>query len=188
MSINETIEEYHSAGEKGIQTLTLAKGAIESLRNDISSKSDVLVCKRCKKKHPPYQPCDGTESQVKSKDLTRKAIQILCGNKSTMKAVPNCNISDKDHRPLSPLVVESEANVRTSTAAIAIAAGTEEKGQSQAKLTELHGLSTKTATCQCCDKEGVPVIDLVKIDSGQLLCPDCLKSLRDAASRKAVPH
>ncbi|MHC4309541.1 MAG: hypothetical protein ACYSSN_06325, partial [Planctomycetota bacterium] len=127
----------------------------------------------------------GTEREVKSKDLTRKAIQILCGNKSTMKAAPNCNISDRDHRPLYPRGVESEAKVSTSTATIA---GTEEKRQSQAKLTELPGLSTRTAVCQCCDKEGVPVIDLVKIDSGQLLCPHCLKSLREAASRKTVQH
>jgi len=32
-------------------------------------------------------------------------------------------------------------------------------------------------TCECCGKVDIPVSDLAKIDSGQLLCPDCFKAL-----------
>jgi len=35
-----------------------------------------------------------------------------------------------------------------------------------------------TATCECCGKQDVPESDLVSIDSGQRLCPECLKMLR----------
>ena len=38
----------------------------------------------------------------------------------------------------------------------------------------------KTATCQCCDTEGVKMSNLTKIDSGQLLCRQCLTDLRGA--------
>ena len=61
-----------------------------------------------------------------------------------------------------------------------------EKGLQTITLAKLDGISTKTAICQCCGNEGIRAICLFKIDSGQLLCPDCLKSLRNAAYRITV--
>ena len=37
----------------------------------------------------------------------------------------------------------------------------------------------KTATCQCCDTEGIEMSIMTKIDSGQFLCPQCLTDLRN---------
>jgi len=37
----------------------------------------------------------------------------------------------------------------------------------------------KTATCQCCDTENLEMSIMTKIDSGQLLCPQCLIDLRN---------
>ncbi len=34
--------------------------------------------------------------------------------------------------------------------------------------------------CECCGRADVPKENLAKIDSGQLLCPQCLKELREA--------
>ncbi len=36
----------------------------------------------------------------------------------------------------------------------------------------------KTATCQCCDTEGIKRSAMTKIDSGQLLCQQCLADLK----------
>jgi len=36
----------------------------------------------------------------------------------------------------------------------------------------------ETATCECCNAADIPVPDLKQIDSGQLLCPNCLAALK----------
>jgi len=36
----------------------------------------------------------------------------------------------------------------------------------------------KTAACQCCDTEGIKTSTMTKIDSGQLLCRQCLADLK----------
>lgn len=36
----------------------------------------------------------------------------------------------------------------------------------------------QTGHCQCCNAGDIPIADLTRIDSGQLLCPDCLAALR----------
>ena len=36
----------------------------------------------------------------------------------------------------------------------------------------------KTGECECCGRKDIKESDLVKIDSGQMFCKDCLKELR----------
>jgi hypothetical protein len=181
MNIDENITtvEFNPTGEKGIQAIRLAKKAIESVRNDISFKNSAPACTRCGKKHPTFHSCGGVDKAVRSKELTKKVIELFCGNISTKETMPKHEPSDKNHQPLYPRSVESEKKSIIPVATINIS---EEKGQGEAKSSELHGVSTRIATCQCCVSEGIWAIDLYKIDSGQLLCPDCLKSLRNAAS------
>ncbi|MHC4111449.1 MAG: hypothetical protein ACYSUY_10255 [Planctomycetota bacterium] len=187
MNSNEdnTTVEFSPLGEKGVQAIALAKKAIESVRNDISCNNALPACRKCGVKHPPFHSCGGAEKTVKSKELTKKVIELFCGNISTKKPMPKCEPGDKNHQPLYPRSVESEKKTKIPVATIN---RTDEKGQAEAKSTELPGVSIKTATCQCCDSEGIEATYLYKIDSGQLLCPDCLKSLRDAATYKTVPH
>ncbi len=45
----------------------------------------------------------------------------------------------------------------------------------------------QTGICECCGVPEVPVADLETIDSGQLLCPDCLAALRADVSRIEAP-
>jgi len=40
---------------------------------------------------------------------------------------------------------------------------------------------TRTAVCECCSRNHLPGSDMCRIDSGQLLCPDCLAELRRKA-------
>lgn len=47
-----------------------------------------------------------------------------------------------------------------------------------AKLNEALESVKRTGTCECCGRKDVPENDLAKIDSGQQLCPDCIKMLR----------
>ena len=176
---NKTTVEFSPPGEKGIQTIALAKKAIESVRNDISCNNALPACRKCGVKHPPFHSCGGVDKAVRSKELTKKVIQLICGNISTKQTLPKSEPSDKNHQPLYPRSVESEKKTKIPVATIN---RPEEKGQAEAKTTELHDVSTRTSTCQCCGNEGIAAIDLYKIDSGQLICPDCLKSLRNAAS------
>jgi hypothetical protein len=176
---NKTTVEFYPPGEKGIQTIALAKKAIESVRNDISYNNALPACRKCGVKHPPFHSCGGVDKAVRSKELTKKVIQLFCGNTSSKETMPKREPSDMNPRPLYPRRVETEKKTEIPVAAINIS---EEKGQGKAKSIELHGVSTRTATCQCCGSEGIWAIDLYKIDSGQFLCPDCLKSLRNAAS------
>lgn len=179
MNSNKTTVEFNPPGEKGIQAITLAKKAIESVRNDISCKNAAPACTMCGVKHPLFHSCGGVDKAVRSKELTKKVIQLICGNTSSKETMPKRKPSDMNPRPLYPRSVEPEKKAKIPVATINIS---EEKGQCEAKSTELHGVSTRTVTCQCCGNEGIAAIDLYKIDSGQILCPDCLKSLRNAAS------
>ena len=175
---NKTTVEFSPPGEKGIQAITLAKKAIASVRNDISCNNALPACRKCGVKHPPFHSCGGVDKAVKSKELTKKVIEMFCGNISTKETMPKREPIDKNPQPLYPRSFESEKKPKIPVATMNIS---EEKGQGEAKSTELHGVTTRTATCQCCGNEDIWAIDLYKIDSGQLLCPDCLKSLRNAA-------
>jgi len=43
---------------------------------------------------------------------------------------------------------------------------------------EILDILGKTGTCECCGRKNIQRDLLVKIDSGQLFCPDRLKALR----------
>lgn len=176
---NITTVEFNPTGEKGKQAITLAKKAIESVRKDISLNNSASACRKCGKKHPIFHSCGGVEKAVKSKELTKKVLELFCGNISSRENTAKREPSNVNHQPLYPRSVETEQKIEIPVATIN---RTEEKEQAVAKSTESHGVSTRTATCQCCGNDGFPAIHLYKIDSGQLLCPDCLKSLRHAVS------
>ena len=44
-------------------------------------------------------------------------------------------------------------------------------------------LPLQTGTCDCCEQTDIPAPDLTPIESGQLLCPDCLMALHLDISR-----
>ena len=71
--------------------------------------------------------------------------------------------------------VYSDAAAKAEEKAKAEAAA---RTEAEAKLNEILTHPMRTATCECCGKKDIPENDLVKIDSGQLLCPDCVKQLR----------
>ena len=50
--------------------------------------------------------------------------------------------------------------------------------QAEEKLNEILESMQRTGACECCGRKDVPENNLAKIDSGQKLCPDCLKLLR----------
>ncbi len=180
-----TTVEFNPTGEQGKQAIKLAKKAIESIRNDISLNSSAPACRRCGKKHPTFHSCGGLERAVKSKELTKKVLELFCGNISTRENTAKRESSNINDQSLYRRSVETEQKPEIP---VATTNRFEEKGHAGAKSTELHGFSTRTATCQCCGNEGVPAIYLYKIDSGQLLCPDCLKSLRKASSHITIEH
>ena len=50
--------------------------------------------------------------------------------------------------------------------------------EAEAKLNEALESMVRTGTCECCGRNDVPEQDLDTIDSGQLLCSDCIKMMR----------
>ena len=47
---------------------------------------------------------------------------------------------------------------------------------------EAEAKSVLLAICECCDRDGIRKNMLVKIDSGQFVCPTCLQSMRSFKS------
>lgn len=52
------------------------------------------------------------------------------------------------------------------------------RAEAEEKLNKLLKDTPRTGTCECCGREDVPENELAKIDSGQMLCLDCLRMLR----------
>jgi uncharacterized protein (UPF0212 family) len=53
--------------------------------------------------------------------------------------------------------------------------------QAEARSAELANAAARTGTCECCGKDNIEETDLVRIDSGQLLCPDCCLALKGSS-------
>ena len=54
------------------------------------------------------------------------------------------------------------------------------KREQTVRLRKPPAAAEKTATCQCCDTEGIKISNLAEINSGQLLCQQCLADLKGA--------
>ena len=54
----------------------------------------------------------------------------------------------------------------------------EKRTQVEEELNKVLQGQEMKGVCDCCDSEDFPVSELIRIDSGQLLCPDCLRALR----------
>jgi hypothetical protein len=52
------------------------------------------------------------------------------------------------------------------------------RAEAEKKLNQALEDIPRTGTCECCGRKDVPEKELAKIDSGQMLCPDCLRMLR----------
>lgn len=73
--------------------------------------------------------------------------------------------------------IRAESEKRTQAEERATAES-QKRAEAEAKLEEVLGRAKKTAACDCCGKAGIPEDELSRIDSGQLLCSDCLRALR----------
>lgn len=72
-------------------------------------------------------------------------------------------------RAFTQIVADAEARAEEQAKA---------RADLEAKLSEILGHSVGQASCECCGARDICVNDLYRIDSGQLLCPDCLRELR----------
>ena len=72
--------------------------------------------------------------------------------------------------------VREEANARLRLEE-KLRAETEQRIRLEAAQERL-GVSEEMATCDCCGRDNVGADHLVRIDSGQLFCADCLVELR----------
>lgn len=160
-----------------IQGIESAKKAIEALRKDMAFKKGTP---KPNVRVTTDHSCDCAGKNVKSKDLTRKVIEKICCNLSNRKLFETCEICGKSHDPLCSDDIETDSKKQVSTEATV-----EIDGQSKANLTTLKGASIITSSCECCGNEGIEVNQLVRLDSGQLLCPGCIASFRKAASDKS---
>lgn len=172
---------HNVPSHRDTEAVETAKKAIEAIRNGTFSNKATAGDKTSEKRHQPFHPRVDTERKVESKELTKKAIENICCNFSSKKSTPTGKVGDNIHRPLYPNVVGEEKKAGASTEATV-----EAYCQSEANLTTLKGVSIITSTCECCSEGSIEVNHLVRIDSGQLLCPDCLKALREAISKNGI--
>jgi membrane protein involved in colicin uptake len=111
-----------------------------------------------------------TISKLKAEFGERLKIYSEIADKSEQKAK-----MEAEARAKAEAKAQTEAKARLEAEERA-ALETKARAQMEAKLNEI--LDSIKGSCECCGKKGIPVDKLVKIDSGQLLCPDCLKALR----------
>ncbi len=57
------------------------------------------------------------------------------------------------------------------------------RAEAEAKLRDLTSRAAETTVCECCGAPGIPTPSVKRIDSGQLLCPNCLAALRAEVER-----
>jgi hypothetical protein len=171
---------HKTPSQRDTQAIQSAKKAIEAIRNIACSNKDH---KTGEKLHQPFHPQTNSEGKVKSNELTKKAIETLCFNSSKQKPMQTCEICGKTHWPLCSGGVESEGKVMASAFTTVSA---EAEVQGEANLTTMRGVSIITSSCECCGEGGIEVNHLVRIDSGQLLCPDCLKALREVIYKNDI--
>jgi len=163
--------------QSNTQNIESAKRAIDAIRRKVVFKKTTTTHKICA---TTGHPCGCKERDVKSKELTQKAIEKICCNFADTKILETCEICGKNHEPSCSSNIETEVKKGVSAKAA------ETNGQSEANFTTLKGVSIITATCECCSKEDIEVNHLVRLDSGQLLCPDCIVLFRKAVSDKCV--
>ena len=174
---------YKAPSQRDAQAIQSAKKAIEAIRYVARRNKATADHKIRENGSRPFHSREDTEGKVKSNELTKKAIETLCFKFSNQKHEQTCEICGKTHWPLCSSGAEAEDKVMAS---IATTAGPEAEGQSEANLNTMKGVSIITSSCECCGEAGIEVNHLVRIDSGQLLCPDCLKSLREAISKDGI--
>lgn len=77
--------------------------------------------------------------------------------------------AEENARAEAKLRVEAEQRAESEAQA---------RAEVEARLNEVLDSMDRIGTCECCGKKDVPENDLSKIDSGQQLCPDCLRMMR----------
>jgi membrane protein involved in colicin uptake len=204
----------------------LTRKAIEAICGNIASKRSAQVCKRCGKEHWPSQVCVGTgrkaeseeeskswaealeeaeerwraeskaraEAQEKAKTEADKRARIEAEARDKARAfaeqIAQMQARAEAEREARTAAEEkakakSEARARAEAAAKAGAAArakAEEKARTEANFMDIPIAQGGTASCDCCGKGDVQAEELVRIDSGQVLCPDCLKELRGSCT------
>ena len=83
--------------------------------------------------------------------------------------------SEKRAQAEERAMVESDKRTAAEEKAMA---ESQKRAEAEAKLEEALSSAKKTAACDCCGKAEIPENELSRIDSGQLLCSDCLSALR----------
>ncbi len=83
--------------------------------------------------------------------------------------------SEKRAQAEERLKVESDKRAAAEEKAMA---ESQKRAEAEAKLEQALSSARKTAACDCCGKAEIPEDELSRIDSGQLLCSDCLRALR----------
>jgi hypothetical protein len=109
----------------------------------------------------------GTEVEQKMKSYTEEIAQVKAESAETIAKL-KAEFAEQI-RAYSDAAARAEEKAKAEATA---------RAEAEAKLNEILTRPTRTATCECCGTEDIPENELVRIDSGQLLCPDCLRQLK----------
>jgi hypothetical protein len=109
-------------------------------------------------------------AKAECEERLRLCNEVAAGAQARVRAE-----SEKRAQAEERLMVESDKRAAAEEKAMA---ESQKRAEAEAKLEEILSRAGKTAACVCCGKAEIPENELSRIDSGQLLCSDCLRALR----------
>ena len=107
----------------------------------------------------------------KSKDKEKTRAQARAERKAKLEADARLRF-EREARE-----VKAQLEKKAIASPVMAEDGKTEEAESKPQI-EILSISAATGTCECCGRKDVPKDKLVKIDSGQLFCPNCLTELR----------
>jgi len=148
----------------------LWESAIRSLvRAEAEAEADQKV--KAMKKRLAEVEAESTETVTRTKAEVLEMIARAKAECEEKLRLCNARIADAEQRLQAESIKRAEAEELAK-------AQSQRRAEAEMKLQELLSRASQTGKCDCCGKTGLAQTDLSRIDSGHLLCPECLAALR----------
>jgi hypothetical protein len=126
------------------------------------------------------------EAETKARaEAEAKLAQMAQGPEPT---VPDNRPKIEDKEPATPQIDAQVGDTESTTPPVVRATGPQTHDAAFGSPMHASPLPPAVGACECCGTTDIPLADLRRIDSGQLLCPRCLAALRaDVVRTESTP-
>ncbi|MBN1360406.1 MAG: hypothetical protein JW993_07435 [Sedimentisphaerales bacterium] len=137
---------------------------------------------------PQARPLQPNDADAPAQDLdAAKAVALEMWQRSLAASVER-RVKSETSETIARLKARFLEKVRdfsqvVETTKARLEAETQARAEAEAKLAEIGSHAVQTTVCECCGTIGIPTTSTQRIDSGQLLCQDCLAALRAEIER-----